>query len=123
MRALEKAGVIVTDSPAKIGEEMLKVRWDFSFATRHSNVVTRPCKGCSGYIIEWLVIDFTMSCFDAAATYLSTAPNLPKISTSTQLEVLHLHPSPSRLTSASAVWSLQVCDGVPNAQHISSVNI
>jgi len=35
VRALEKAGVIVTDSPAKIGEEMLKVRLDFSFATQH----------------------------------------------------------------------------------------
>ena len=53
VRALEKAGVIVTDSPAKIGEELLKVRWEFSFSMRHSNVIhTRPCKGCSGYIIE-----------------------------------------------------------------------
>lgn len=42
VRALEAAGVIVTDSPAKIGVEMLKVRrWNHIFSSKFKLTGTR----------------------------------------------------------------------------------
>lgn len=43
VRALEAAGVIVTDSPAKIGVEMLKVSSFFSSIVFSDPIFYRPC--------------------------------------------------------------------------------
>lgn len=55
--ALEKAGVVVTDSPAKIGSSMLKVRTEFGFhVDRNADGRSFCCAGDAGCWarVRWL---------------------------------------------------------------------
>ncbi|KAF7306844.1 Succinate--CoA ligase [ADP-forming] subunit alpha, mitochondrial [Mycena indigotica] len=63
--ALEKAGVVVTDSPAKIGVEMLRA-------------------------MQAIVIYMSSSSFDQAAKYLAQSPALAKVASTTKLELYGL---------------------------------
>lgn len=90
--ALTKAGVIVTDSPAKIGIEMLKV--GSSLSPKILLTIYSGDAGCGTYHLETLrllAVDlcngFMSSKFQNAAAYLSNAPSLSKVSSSVKLEV------------------------------------
>ncbi|KAF5385254.1 hypothetical protein D9615_001450 [Tricholomella constricta] len=81
VRALEKAGVIVTDSPARIGVEMAKARM-------HDHIPS--------------------SQFHAAASYLATTPS--QVSTTTKLELYGLFKcvtvSPTPSTSRPSIFDM-----------------
>ncbi|PPQ92708.1 hypothetical protein CVT25_014015 [Psilocybe cyanescens] len=72
VKALERAGVIVTDSPAKIGAEMLKAM--------------KAAGLCWSIMVDYQA----SSNFHGAAAYLSSASALSKVSTAVKLELYGL---------------------------------